>query len=515
PLGALVAFLTFAARKAAVAESSLRVWSARSGYAAVLVCFLGAIGMLAAVGILLWIGPIDARRSFAWLLGSAYLGAFFAAAAICLPWGGAGSPSIGSRFRRLPLVARYWPVIVTAGTLLLIALPLILALHLLSSPGTGDVQDKLRWMQSMTADGLVRGFQESHDDYPPGTYVVLFAVAKIAPFLHMGFFLAYKLSLLLFLMLSGAVFLRWTRNARITAALLAALVVGSAALGYNDVYFIPFLLLALWALREKRLVWFSTLFTLTCLMKWQPAILAPVFLISLFAARTEGEQPQRAIQRACRVVFPAIVILAVALIVFGKEFLLEFHRATSENFLSANALNVDWIVTHILSWWDPRRFGFAADTHRRFIRVPNAAILALLKIPFFVVYTWMLVRFARGPQSFVAMLWAAYAGYAAYFLLNTSVHENHLVPAIVLGGLLAAYERRFLPLFLVTSLVTNVNMILFYGVDGVARLPVIVHGVDVSLVLAAITIALFVVCMASGARGVMPRPENRRTIAPG
>ncbi|MDQ2784797.1 MAG: hypothetical protein M3Y58_07330 [Chloroflexota bacterium] len=498
PLGALVAFLALAARRAAVAQPPLRVWSARSSYAAVLVSFLGSLCMAAMVGILLWIGPIDAHRSIAWLLGSLYLGGISAAAALRLPWGEAGSPSLWSRFRRVPLVEQSWPVLTTVRNVALLALPIILALHFLPSPGTGDVQDKLRWMHSMAADGLVRGFQESHDDYPPGTYVVLFAGVKIASLLHIGYFIAYKLSLLLFLVLSSAVLLRWTRNALLVAALQAALVVGSAALGYNDVYFIPFLLLALWALRAKRLVWFSALFTLTCLMKWQPAILAPVFLIYLVGTITEDEQPRRVRQLACRVILPATVILVGALIGFGKEFLLELHRATSENFLSANALNVDWIVTHILSWWNPQRFGFAPETHRRFIRVPNTAALALLKIPFFAVYLWILVRFARGPKSFGTMLWVAYAGYAAYFLLNTSVHENHLVPAIVLGGLLATYDRRYVPLFLATSLVTNVNMVLFYGVDGVPRLPMIVRGVDISLILAAINVVLFVVLIASG-----------------
>ncbi len=499
PLGALVAFFALAARSASVADLPLRVWPARSGYAAVLVSFLGSLCMLAMVGILLWIGPIDAHRSVAWLLGSAYLGVLSAGAAIHLPWGVAGSPSLWSRFRRMPLVERSWPVVRAACIVALFALPTIVALHFLASPGTGDVQDKLRWMHSMAADGLVRGFQESHDDYPPGTYVVLFAVAKIAPLLHLGFFIAYKLSLLFFLGLSSAVLLCWTRNVPIATALHAALIVGSAALGYNDVYFIPFLLLALWALHEKRLVGFSALFTLTCLMKWQPAILAPVFLIYLVGTITDDEQPKWFRQIAWRVILPATMILAGALIVFGKEFLLAFQRATSENFLSANALNVDWIVTHVLSWWDPRRFGFTPETHRRFIRIPHTAALALLKIPFFVVYLWLLIRFARRPKSFSTMLWVAYVGYAAYFLLNTSVHENHLVPAIILGGLLATDNQRYVPLFLVTALVTNVNMVLFYGVDGVSRLPLIVRGVDVSLVLAAINVILFVVLVVADA----------------
>ncbi len=501
PLGALAVAFSLVARRTSVADSPMRGWSARSGYAAVAACVVGLVCMLAAVSILLQIGEIDPHRSAAWLLGSLYLGGFFGAAASRLPWGAPSSPSLSCRLAHARFVVQHHQAVEMVRNAALFGLCTGLALHFLRSPGTGDVQDKLRWMHSMAADGLVRGFQESRDDYPPGTYVILFAFTKVAPHLHMGFLLAYKLSLVFFLTLSSGVLLAWTRSVPLAAGMQTALLMGSMALGYNDVYFIPFLLLALWALHARKLVWFSALFTVACLMKWQPTVLAPAFLIYLFATTPIAERRRGAVIRtACRVVLPAVAILVGALLVFGVEFIHELHRATSENFLSANALNADWIVTHILARWDPQRFDFGPETHRHFIRVPNAAALALLKIPFFVVYGWILARFVKGPKSFATMLSFAYLLYVSYFLFNTSVHENHLVPAVVLGGLLAAYERRYMPVFLVTSIATNVNMLLFYGMDGTPRLPVFVRGIDVSLALATINIVLFVAFAASISR---------------
>ena len=469
--------------------------------AAVAACATGAVAMLVAVGILVRIGQIDESRSLFWLIGTMYLAGFFGAAAIHLPIGATGSRTLWSALRETPFMRRREARIVAVAHAALFALTTLLAFHFLAAPGTGDVDDKLRWMRNIVAHGLVGGFQVSADDYPPGTYIVLAALTKIAPHVGIGSFIAYKLSIVAFLLFSSLIAWRWTRNGWFAIALHLALIVDSVVMGYNDVYFVAPLLLALWALQARQIVRFAVLFTLTCLMKWQPLILLPVLLSYAVLTMTTREHRRRDVARlGGKIVLLPAVMLVATFALFGPEFLVAFRRATSENFLSANALNVHWIVTEALAWWNPQRFSFGPDTHRQFLRIPSAPLLTLVKLPFAAISLGILAQFVRGPRTFVTMLHYAYVGYIAYFLFNTSVHENHLVPAVVLAGLLWTMDRRYGPLFLITTVMLNLNVLLFYRLDGFPRLPVVIDGLDLALPLAILNVALFVVLLVFGTR---------------
>jgi hypothetical protein len=59
----------------------------------------------------------------------------------------------------------------------------------------------------------------------------------------------------------------------------------SLALGYVDVHFSRFFIVALWALDAKRLTLVGICFSLACLTKWQPLILAPFVLLRLATGR--------------------------------------------------------------------------------------------------------------------------------------------------------------------------------------------------------------------------------------
>lgn len=496
-------------REAATVGATSIFWLRYVAFAA---CATGAVAMLVAVGILMRIGQIDENRSLLWLAGSTYLAGFFGVVAIRLPVGATGSHSLWSALPETAFMRPRGTRIVAMAQAALFALTTLLTLHFLASPGTGDVDDKLRWMRNIAAHGLVGGFQVSADDYPPGTYIVLAALTKLAPHFGIGAFITYKLSIVAFLLLSGLIAWRWTRNACFAIALHLALIVDSVVMGYNDVYFVAPLLLALWALRARKMVWFAVLFTLACLMKWQPLILLPFLLSYAVLTMTTREHRWRDVARLARsAALPAAMMFVATLAIFGPEFLFEFRRATSENFLSANALNVHWIVTQALAWWNSQRFSFGPDTHRQFIRIPSATILTLMKLPFAAIYLGILTRFVQGPRTYATMLHYAYVGYLAYFLFNTSVHENHLVPAVVLAGLLWTTDRRYGPLFLITTVMLNLNLLLFYRLDGFPRLPVVVHGLDLSLPLAILNVTLFVALLMFGPRLVLI--PNERMLA--
>jgi hypothetical protein len=493
-VGVLAAALLWAAR---IGDGSA-AWAVRAGYGTVAACLLGAASMLAAVALLLRMGRIDLDRYEFWLFGSAYLGVFFAAVAFHLPFGSAGSRTLWQRLTGSAFASRRPMLLVQGGNALLLGATTLAALHFLRAPGTGDVQDKLIWMRNLAAHGLVGGFRASADNYPPGSFVILLMVTKIAAPLSMSFFLAYKLSLVVFLFLSGLVVMLWTKNAVLLVAMQCALILDSGVLGYNDVYFIPTLLLALWALHARKPAWFSALFTITLLIKWQPVIIAPVLFLFVLLAQRDDKRPRDLRRSIAALALPCAAILAATVLLFGGAFIDAFRAALSEHWLSANALNANWVLTRILHGHGVLAAGDAATSHKRYVFATAWPLLAATKAAFALVYLTILYRFVRGRKSDDAALYAAYLCYFAYFLLNTSVHENHLIPAVILAGVLWWRNPSYAWVFLTTAAITNVNLYLFYGLDGVLRLPLTVHGLDLTVVLALCVVGFFIALLVRG-----------------
>jgi hypothetical protein len=90
-------------------------------------------------------------------------------------------------------------------------------------------------------------------------------------------------------------------------------------------------------------------------------------------------------------------------------------------------------------------------------------MLAAIRIMFLVLYAYILARVpGRGYTGLLRVSLCAYTGYIAFVV---GVHENHAVLLVVLSALLAAEERRW-RLFLAVAAFANVNLLLFYGLDG-------------------------------------------------
>jgi hypothetical protein len=120
-------------------------------------------------------------------------------------------------------------------------------------------------------------------------------------------------------------------------------------------------------------------------------------------------------------------------------------------------------------------------------------IVGPLKLLFAGGFGAILIWFFTRPKTFPNLLLFATLGYLAYFTLNTGVHENHLFLACLLLGLLAHRERTTLPDLAVWAALLNINMVVFYGLDG-RGLPFspVVGGLDLTLPLALLTVLLFV-----------------------
>jgi hypothetical protein len=389
------------------------------------------------------------------------------------------------------------PVAPTGRTVLCVllgTLSTLLAVLLLSGPGTPDVAIFGGWIETIRRDGLVAGYAHNATVQMP-LYAVIFALlGRCADLFQISVIACYKASLFISWLATGVCLRRWTSDGVLIWTILLALL-PNVALGYFDIYHAPLLLIALWAAREDRWRLFSLMFAIFFLIKAQTLILAPfVVAFAIETLRRKGSKAQIA-----QMVAPAAAIIAVIFLVFGRDLVLSGVRAASHNYISGNALNVGWLVTHWLRAAHPDWFGpLQSDGSAAFIEfvgggstpVPVIAMRAafIATYVFLLAVSWKLMRTLEG------FVFAMFVGFLAYFALNVGVHENHLFYAALLSVILYLMDRRFAVHTLFACLAATVNMVLFYGVTGEGLPFSRVIGIDLALPLAALNVAFFGVC---------------------
>jgi len=394
--------------------------------------------------------------------------------------------------------------------LLPLLLAAALALPALPMPGTSDVGTSLGWADAVAAHGIVDGYRlaASLAPYPPLGYVVLGAVHPLASSLGTTPLMAFKLSVLGALLLSTAIAWAWTRDAAVAGLLALGLVLSGPALGYIDLYFLPALLLSLWALQRGRLGLASALFAASCLIKWQPAVLAPPLLVFVLAPAA----PAGRLRRLARVALPALAVTGLTIAVFGTVVVERLIASTNNPFLCGQALNANWIVSYAVRLLVPARFADVPEGLCPVIVTGDPAALLPPKLLFAAAYLAILVATGRRARSFAGFLQYALLAYLAYFLFNAGVHENHLFIGQVLAVLLYAFDRRRIGTALYWSAASNLNLLIYYGVRGeelgAARLA---GGLDLGLPLALLNLAAFVVLAVGARRNALNQRAAPRT----
>jgi hypothetical protein len=385
---------------------------------------------------------------------------------------------------------------------LVIILLILIALLPLHSHGTGDVDYWLDWIAIIERDGFIAGYVPI---YPPMVWVLLQGVAFSYHALNIEVFLAVKWSLVIFLLLTSGIFLLWTRNLLLTALLHLSLVLSSVALGYLDIWLAPTILLAFWALKERKFFLFSVFFTISSLIKQPPWLLAP-FLIVYIMRETGGIKQWKATLTVLLrdVVLPAGVLVGVMALTFGERILEPLRVAVSHSSLSANALNYNWLTTYFLRLTQPERFGPIDGVGGVFGYSPvtewTAADWPIVGIPrflFAVFYLGALLIFLRRSNSFDNLVRFTIAGYMAYCIFNIGVHENHFFLAGFLAFVLCWANPRDMYATLILALMANINLFMFYGIDGSDYAYNHQIGMDITVPLALFNVVFFLVFWAT------------------
>ena len=344
---------------------------------------------------------------------------------------------------------------------IIVVFTLLVSILFFENPGTNDVGIWLSWVANVTQYSLVEGYALNGADYPPFSSLILFWVGHIANSLHVDLFLAIKYSLLVTLCATSIVFYFWTRQLLLTIMFHFALLLSSVGLGYLDIYFVPWLIFAFWALQKNRWLLFTLSLSIAILIKWQALIFLP--FVCLYFLQIDRPTQWRSIplrRIVWQVFIPAVTLAVLALVWFGPEVINAFLRATTgHHYLSANALNMNWIITYILHTFLPTLYG----VDMKIIQLPQTAVLyTVIKNVFIIAYTLVFLKFCLEKKTYENLLVYSVLGSSAYFMMNTGTHENHLFIAVILASFLAAIQTHYRPLFIIAALSMNINLAIFY-----------------------------------------------------
>ena len=369
----------------------------------------------------------------------------------------------------------------------------LIALSFFFSPGTSDVSIWGTWMREIMTSGLIGGYTGSDTDYPPLAFVFLAAVVKCAAAFGTSPLLILKCSLFLFLAATAACFYWFTRNLILTVALEFALVLSSVALGYLDVYFAPFLVTAFFLLQRGRFTVGFILFALSCSIKWQPLTIAPfICWYVLKAPQPNASLKNRGLaHRVLPFVISTVIIALPLFLIFGWKIFDALKRAmTYHKFLSAYGLNLCWIETWAFHLLSPDKYGPLQNGVIDIFIVRDPLVVWPNKILFYASYVAIFFAFVRQPKTFERLVIYSILGYLAYFVFNTSVHENHLFLVCCLAWVLVFFQPGEFVRCINLCLAANANLFLFYGAFG-QRLNPVIAGIDVTLLFAIANVCLF------------------------
>ncbi len=347
------------------------------------------------------------------------------------------------------------PVQEQSQSLALVVLGLFVGAALLQAKGTVDMPTWIAWMSHVRGAGPVEGYRLINADYPPGCALILYVLTRMADRFGIPDLEALKLGLLGCTWLSTAIYWLWTRRLDRVAMLLFALTLSAVGLAYLDVFVVPTLLGAIWALSKGRSATAGALFAVAALTKWQPLILGPFLALRLLRESPSWRPSARGAAGGAGVV-------AFAIAIYGHAPLVDAWRAaTSHAALSFQGLNLGWIIQTLIAL----HRGIPVESYV-VIAPPEWAVIVCRGafVLFYGICCASLWRRRAAPDA-NAWLVAGLGGILAYAMFNIGVHENHLFIAM----LLAIVSGTAAPFWTVLA---SISLALFYGIEGAWQTPV-------------------------------------------
>ncbi len=323
-------------------------------------------------------------------------------------------------------------------------------------------------------------------DYPPLGPFLLWLAVSIGRSVELPDFVALKLAIGLFQMASALIVLVRYRSWMAACLLWLLITPFGLLLGYLDAFYLPFVLLAVFAMEHRQFALGGVLLAIAGLIKWQPVVLAPVILIYALDGRWSA--------RTLGWVAPTAICVPLIVAVFGPAATAHaFLGAADDPYFSGQAFNLDWIVT---GWLEMRHATGVELLHGNTIvamSALNPSWRILSRDLFWLAYLGALAIFAVGRRDRLTLLLALTTCEAAQFTFNTGVHENHMFLVMCLA-FVACYGGALSQFYLTTiSALAVSNVLFFYGLNVGSGAPAAVGTVLLSAL--NVIVCLILVCL--------------------
>lgn len=371
-----------------------------------------------------------------------------------------------------------------------------LAIAFLHAPGTFDDFAFVLWAKTLNAAGPFAGYAvvaRSYLDYPPIGLLLMWLPIHLAVLFNVSDLLSFKLSLAIFTLLSAQIVLFRARPPEEALLLMLVATPFGLILGYTDIMYLPFLLTALYAAESGEFAMAGFALALATLVKFQPFILTPLFLLAAF-------QQRRSLRQFARVLAPTLIlVLAICLLFGAKTMFNAFLAATQVDYLSGQGANAAWLISYALELLHWHGLALQPDGAIAIIQPSQSAapigdIMGVLRALFYLLFAVSLGIYGFGRKTPQAFLIGALACAMTQFTWNNGVHENHFFVPMVAG--FVCWQAKIIDhcLFAGLAVVAVLNIILFYGFDGFFNFTIIA-GTDPTALLAAAEILLYVMVL--------------------
>jgi hypothetical protein len=328
---------------------------------------------------------------------------------------------------------------------------------ILTTPGTSDMEIWKTWKVDQQVLGLRSSYAANPADYPPLSRLILHFWPGPATRTSI------KTLLLCFLVSTSLIVFIATKRKTSFYWTIGLLAISSVGLGYLDILYAPFLVIAIVSLQKGRLRTFGLTSAIATLIKWQPLIVMPIFYLYLLRTNDDHLRRITPIRRITRSLWPFLSIWASVVFFFGlSPIRASRYNAFTNPYLSGNALNIPWIFGAIqqgLSGFSTFSAVLKDEVPIYVITSTNATAQLLSAI--------LLILFLRRVRTLEDALLTSICLITIYFVFNTGVHENHLFIASLISILCLFWFKRYKSIYIHVIFLSNLNLIFFYGPTGI------------------------------------------------
>jgi hypothetical protein len=371
-----------------------------------------------------------------------------------------------------------------------------------NSQGTHNTEAWIEWVEYANKYGIIEGYKYKVTTYPPLSVLILKFFYNLTSFFknNIEIFYAIKISIFFFFLLSTIIIYFYSSNIKIAIFYILTFLISSIGLNDLDVFFATFLIISFFFLKKKNLFLFTLFYGFSVLSKWQPIIIAPILLIYITKYKINKKINLINIKNYFFNIKNCILaFFFLCLIFFGTYGFLpiikSLYVSINHNYLSGNALNYNWIVTWFLKTYDATNYGPIIDGRITYTKILSKNILIYSgQILFILTYIYLILNFLLLKKRDITnlLLFCATVSFS-YFIFNKGVHQNHLFLSVFLFILAYNENSKFFTYMLLTAIIFNMNLFIFYGPTGIGVIETVINkSFDLSIAISIVNIFILI-----------------------